>query len=152
MKAYCSDEKLQEWKANKTSSEQRWVELFTHMEKNEVPYTDFSRVVEFAMCLPGANAITERVFSEVTNTWKAESTQIKIETLKSLLYVKLNLDYTCVEFHELLKANEDMLKQIASQEKYSFKQNKDNLDVPSTSGNLDVPSTSSSLDMSIDEN
>lgn len=137
VKTYCSEEKLREWKANKVPTEQRWVEIFQHMDINQIPYVDFARVAEFALCLPGANAITERVFSEVKNTWKVESSQLKIETIKSVLFVKLNLEYSCLEFHELLKKNEGMLKQIASQDKYDFK-------------NKDTSDSCSVLDMSID--
>lgn len=45
--------------------------------------------------------------------------------LKLILHVKLNLDYTCEEFYDILNKNTGLLKQIASQEKYDFKK-KDN--------------------------
>lgn len=50
-------------------------------------------------------AITERVFSEVNNAWKTEATQLKIDTLKAILFVKFNLDYTCTEFYDMLLTN-----------------------------------------------
>lgn len=111
------------------------------MDNNDIPYLDFARLVEFAMALPGANAITERVFSEVTNVWRTESSQLKIDTLKSILLVKLNLDYTCIELHNLLKDNKEMLNKISSSEKYDFKKNE-------TENKNDEPVD---LNMSIDE-
>lgn len=125
VKAYCNDMKLQEWKTNNVSTEQRWVELFKHMEANEIPYLDFTRVIEFPLCLPGANAITERVFSEIKNWWNIESSRLSIETMKAIMLVKLNLDYKCTEFYDLLGKNPEMLKQITSVDKYDFKKKKD---------------------------
>lgn len=49
------------------------------MQANDIPYLDFARVIESVLTLPGANAITERAFSEVTNSWKKESTQLDIK-------------------------------------------------------------------------
>lgn len=141
VKTYCTDEKLQEWKSNKVPTEMRWVELFKHMNKNSIPYLNFAQVVEFASCLPGANAITERVFSEVTHSWKKESSQLSIDTLKVMLIVKFNLDYTCSEFFDFIKGNTEILKQMTSQNKYDFK----------NAGTKSANEESVNLNMSIDE-
>lgn len=123
IKSYCSPDKFTEWKANKTPSEKRWVAIFSHLESKDVPYLEFSRLIEFILCLPGSSAPVERVFSSAKNIWKTESSQLHVKTLKSLLFVKNNLEYTCVEFYDFLKKNQNhsLLKQIASQEKYDFK-------------------------------
>lgn len=45
-----------------------------------------------------------------------------METLKSMLFVKNNIDYNCIDFYNFLKEQPRLLKQIASQEKYNFKE------------------------------
>ena len=109
-----------------------WVELFVHLKNNDIPFIEFSRLVEFVLCLPRTNAIVECIFSEVTHRWKKESSQLKIETLKSILAVTVNLDYTCIEFFDLSKTNDTLLKQIGSSRKYDNKNNEN----PSTSDEI----------------
>lgn len=70
------------------------------------------------LCLPGSNASTERVFSHITKIWTKEKTQLNVSTLKALIITKLNFDYTCLEFYELLKNNNLLLKKIVSKDKY----------------------------------
>lgn len=130
IKTYCSSEKLSEWKnaqdkngkPKKLTAEERWVEIFKYMDAQQVPYLEFARLIEFILCLPGTNAPVERVFSSAKNIWKVESSQLAVKTLKSILSVKMNLDYSCVEFYHFLKKTPVLLRQIASQDKYDFKQ------------------------------
>lgn len=130
VKTYCSSEKLAEWRDGKdkngklksVSTEERWVEVFKHMETEQVPYLEFSRLIEFILCLPGTSAPVERVFSSAKNIWKVESSQLAVKTLKSILLVKMNLKYSCVDFYRFLKTQPKLLKAIASEKKYSFKE------------------------------
>lgn len=90
------------------------------MATSQVPYLNFARVVEYILCLPGTSAPVERVFSSIKNIWKTESANLQNDTLKSILLIKTNLNYSCVEFYQFLKKTPELLKQIASQEKYDF--------------------------------
>lgn len=121
IKNYCTTEKFEEWKEKKLPSEERWVEVFKHMEASQVPYLEFSRLVEFVLCLPGTSAPVERVFSSAKNVWKTESSQLEVNTLKSILLVKTNLEYKCVDFYHFLKSQPQLLRKISGQEKYPFK-------------------------------
>lgn len=91
------------------------------MEAKQVPYLEFA-CIEFILCLPGTSAPAERVFSSVKNTWKIESSQLSMKSLKARLFVKMNLDYSCIEFFHFLKTQPQLLRKISSQEKYNFKQ------------------------------
>lgn len=145
IKNFCTAEKFGEWKAKNLPSEERWVEVFKHMESAEVPYLEFSRIVEFIMCLPGSSAPVERVFSSAKNTWKIECSKLEVKTLKSMLLVKNNLDYKCVDFYHFLKTQPQLLRKISAVEKYTFKkpsQLPTNADGPETAG--------TSRDMSIE--
>lgn len=95
IKNYCTDEKIAEWKANKMKSEERWVEIFNHMENHQLPYKEFSHLIEFILCFPGTSAPVERVFAKANKIWTSEKSTLEIKTLKSKLMVKYNMDYDC---------------------------------------------------------
>lgn len=122
VKTYCSDQKISEWRDKQATTEQRWVELFQHMQSQQVPFIEFSRVVEFILCLPGTSAPVERVFSSIKNIWKTESSQLKMEILQSMLFVKNNIDYSCIDFFHFLKSQPQILRQISGQGKYNFRE------------------------------
>lgn len=120
MKNYCTDAKLEEWKDKSLRAEKRWVEIFCHMKRNDVPFDKFACVIEFALCFPGSSALVERIFSLAKKLWTDGKSSLHIETLNAILFVKNNLDYDCIEFHKFLKTQPELLKQISSMEKYDF--------------------------------
>lgn len=89
--------------------------------KNKLNYYNTFLLVEFALCLPGTNAELERVFSIINNIWTAEKSQLKVDTLKSMIITRVNNKLTCLEFYKALLENEMALKSISSQSKYKFK-------------------------------
>lgn len=120
VKNYCSETKIKQWKDDKVPIPKRWVEIFSHLETETCEYKEMAKMVEYILCLPGSTASVERVFAAMNKTWTEEKTRLKIETLKAILTVKVNLKMTCLEFYEFIKSNPDMLRQIASKEKYNF--------------------------------
>lgn len=118
LKTYVNEEKLLKWHNNKIFTDIRWVEVFTYFEGNFVPCNNLKKIVEFALCLPGTNAPTERIFSMVNKLWTTEKTQLTVETLKAILTVKTNFAESCDEFLSEISENENLLKKIHSAEKY----------------------------------
>ncbi|XP_058828030.1 uncharacterized protein LOC131687947 [Topomyia yanbarensis] len=45
IKTYCSSDKITAWNKCKTPTEERWVQVFRHMETEQVPYLEFSQNV-----------------------------------------------------------------------------------------------------------
>lgn len=149
---YCSAEKLASWnKPDKdkrtTRTEDRWVEIFNYFDKQNVPYIEFSQIVEYVLCLPGTSAPVERIFSIAKKIWKLESASLHMETLKSILFVKHNIELTCTEFYEFLKTQPELLRKISSQNKYSFKQ-----PVTPADNNMSIDLDSTTDDMNENEN
>lgn len=138
MKNYCTDDKLIEWKDKNLQTEERWVEVFSHMNREDVPFLEFSKIIEFALCFPGSSAPVERIFARTKKIWKQDSSSLQIESLSSILFVKINLEYECIDFYKFLKSQPELLKKIARQDKYSFKEPK--------------PVQNSTGAMSVDEN
>lgn len=121
-KSYCTEEVLAEWNSKKVPTDERWVQIFKHMHARNVPFESFAAVIEFILCLPGTSAPVERVFSKAKKTWKQESSQLHVSTLSSMMQVKCNMEWSCIEFFKILKSRPDLLQKISSQKKYSFKQ------------------------------
>lgn len=70
IKKYCSEQKIKDWNENKVLAEDRWVEIFKHMESQLVPFTAFSAIIEYVFSFPGTSAPVERLFSEINHIWK----------------------------------------------------------------------------------
>lgn len=118
MKSYCTDEKIAEWRNNKVPTDARWVDIFKHLEREQLPYYEFALIVEFILCLPGSSAPVERIFSNAKQMWKNESSALLVKTLNAMLKVKVNMEYNCIEFYNFLKTQPMLLKQISGLEKY----------------------------------
>lgn len=119
LKAYMTVEKISKWNSDKTPPDLRWVECFKHFDENEVPYHLISMIIQYIYCLPGTSASVERVFSAVNKIWTNEKTRLQVKTLKSILIVKYNMAFSCLEFFKFLKSKPDLLAKIAAQEKYT---------------------------------
>jgi hypothetical protein len=52
--------------------EEKWQAIFKVFQKTDISCTNISKMVEFAMSLPGTSAPVERVFSVTGNIWSAE--------------------------------------------------------------------------------
>jgi hypothetical protein len=89
--------------------------------ENDNTFTNILYLVEYSLSLPDTNAQVERVFSHVNDIWSPEKTQLKVETLKSIITTKLNINLTCLDFYKMHIENEAALKAIHSEKKYAFK-------------------------------
>lgn len=118
VKNFANNEKIEDWRVKNISVDERWIEIFNHFKKHVVAYKNILILVEFCLCLPASNAATERVFSIMNNIWTTEKSQLKVNTLRSLLITKCNFKMNCSEFKGFLINNPDVLKKIHSVEKY----------------------------------
>lgn len=107
-----------EW-FNSTALAKKWCEALLHMKENNVPHANMKKVVSLVMCLPGSNAFVERVFSCMNYIWSDEKSQLKVETMRAILAVKINMGISCEAFSEKISANPAILKQIHSSDKYT---------------------------------
>ncbi|XP_036320408.1 uncharacterized protein LOC118734840 [Rhagoletis pomonella] len=118
VKNYATPNKLKEWTNGGRLVDSKWAEIFQHFMKNSIPFQNILKIVEFNLCLPGSNAPTERVFSILNNISTDEKSQMKIETVKSILITRCNYELSCLEFREYLQNKENIIKQIYAAEKY----------------------------------
>ena len=118
VKRYANADKIEEWKTENVTADNKWLEIFKHFQQENIDFKNVLKLVEFSLCLPASNAPTERVFSISNNIWTSEKSQLKVNTLESLLITKINFDMDCAGFKNFLQNNADILKKIHSTEKY----------------------------------
>lgn len=123
VKSFCTETKIAQWRNEKVSMPKRWVEIVSHLQAQDCEYKEMAAIVEYILCLPGSTASVERVFAAMNKTWTDEKSNLYIETLKSILTVKVNLKMTCLEFYDYIKTKPALLRQIKSKEKYILKVN-----------------------------
>jgi len=116
---YITAQKIYDWNTGNIPTEDRWVEVFTHFNANDLSHVNFSIIVEFILCLPGSNTPVERVFALMNKIWSSEKTQLGVCVLKAILITKGNVNKSCQEFHSYIKTKQDTLKlQICGSDKY----------------------------------
>ncbi len=71
--------------------------IFNELKEKNIVLTNLKIIIEFAMSLPGTNAVVERIFSLMNKIWTAEKTQLTIKTLKFILITKHNFELIPVE-------------------------------------------------------
>ena len=76
------------------------------------------KLVSIIFSVPVSNSFVERIFSLVSTQWTKERNSLREKTMKSLLQVRVNLDLSCHEMHELVLKNKKLLEQIISGYKY----------------------------------
>ena len=76
------------------------------------------KLVAIVFFIPVSNAFVERVFSLVSSQWSKERNRLSEKTVKSLLQVRVNLDFSCFEMYEVISKDQKLLKQILGGEKY----------------------------------
>jgi hypothetical protein len=100
--------------------EEKWKAIFNVFQKTDISCCNISKMVEFAMSLPGTSAPVERVFFQLWgHIWSAERCRLSVSTVKHLLNVKINSEFSCCEFYDVIKTNKPFLKKVMSSEKYN---------------------------------
>lgn len=123
---YCSTAKIAEWRSNSTSTADRWVEVFTHLDEQDQEYSGFLAVVEYILCLSATTASVERTFSAIHKSWTSDKTQMGIETLKAMTMVKCNMEFACNQFYDYIKDKPELLRKITGSAKYKSTTNTGN--------------------------
>ena len=100
--------------------EEKWIGIFKHFNEQNIPVHNFLKVAQFVFSLPGTSAPVERVFSIMKNMWSPDRNRMDENTVRALLYCKINFNLTCKEFYEKIKTNTSALRQVHSSEKYTW--------------------------------
>lgn len=93
--------------------DKKWATLFRRAK-----FIDYKLLIGAIFAIPTSNAGVERVFSLCKKHWSDDRNKLHVETVKSLLQVKMNYSLSCNEMYTKLLNNDNLLKKILSNNKY----------------------------------
>ena len=67
-------------------------------------------IVQFALAVPGTNVPYREDLFLINDMWSDCKIQLAVETLKSVLITRVNVDKPCLDFYELIRQNKKLLK------------------------------------------
>ena len=70
------------------------------------------------LSIPVSNAFIERIFSLCGAQWTKERNLLNVATVKSLLQVKVNFDYTCCQMYAFILNDDGLRRKLRGCEKY----------------------------------
>ena len=75
----------------------------------------------FLFPIPCSNAYVESVFSQMKHLVNDKRNCMTTELVSAELKIRLNANLTCANMYKYILSNQDLLKAIRSDEKYTFK-------------------------------
>jgi len=99
---------------NEDGLETKWMKFLSENDSLLLIY----KLVRIVFSIPVSNTFVQRVFSLVSSQWSKEKNHLNKTTVKSLLQVRVNLDFSCSKMHDLISKDQKLLKQIIGGEKY----------------------------------
>lgn len=99
------------------SVNQKWQLFFTNFPLEE-QNSEFVKIIQYLFAIPCHSANIERIFSLITAQWTDSRNKLKIETIKNLMYIKCNIDLTCMQFFNHIKNNKQLLEMCKHSDKY----------------------------------
>ena len=85
------------------------------------PSPNFKKLLCFLFSLPCSNAYVETVFSQMKHLVNDKRNRMTTELVSAELKIRLNATLQCADMYKYILSNQDILKAIRSDEKYTFK-------------------------------
>ena len=98
----------------KEKAEKKWIIIFARNNNFPLLY----KLIDIVFFKAVGNAFVERVFFLVSAQWTKKRNSLSEKTVKSILQVKINLEVSCAEMHQIISKNKELMEQIVSSAKY----------------------------------
>ena len=92
----------------KEKAEKKWMNIFARNDSFPLLY----KLISIVFSIPVSNACVERVFYLVSAQWTKERNSLSEKTAKSILQVKVNLEVSCGQMHQIISKNKEVMEQI----------------------------------------
>ena len=83
--------------------------------------SNLKKLLCFLFSIPCSNAYVESVFSQMKNLVNDKRNCMTTELVSAELKIRLNATLPCADMYKYILSNQDLLKAIRSDEKYTFK-------------------------------
>lgn len=97
----------------------RWVDFFAKTDARN-PCPELKKLVAFVLSIPVSNASCERVFSLMEQVWSKERNKMNISLVKAELLILQNFEFSCINFHNYVLTNREILDRSKNKHKYKF--------------------------------
>ena len=97
-------------------SDQLWMLLLSITKS-----PNFKKLICFLYSLPCSNAYVESVFSQMKHLFNDRRHSMTTELMAAELKIRFNSMLSCTEVYKYILSNEDLLRVIKSDEKYTFR-------------------------------
>ena len=101
----------------KNEAETKWMKIFNGNDYFSLLF----KLVTIVSFLPVSDAFVVWVVVLVSAQWLDKKNRLYEKNIKSLLQIKVNLDYNCRQLYWLISKNEQLMKQIVSDANYATK-------------------------------
>ncbi|CAF1510945.1 unnamed protein product, partial [Rotaria magnacalcarata] len=78
-------------------------------------------IISYVFSIPCSNAYVESIFSHMNHLWSDYRNRMDIELVAAELKIRKNADIPCTHFYKFILSQDDLLKKIASNEKFDKK-------------------------------
>ncbi|CAM4832807.1 unnamed protein product [Rotaria magnacalcarata] len=99
-------------------SDQLWAYLL-NIRPNTTP--NMKLIISYVFSIPCSNAYVESIFSHMNHLWSDYRNRMDIELVAAELKIRKNADIPCTHFYKFILSQDDLLKKIASNEKFDKK-------------------------------
>ena len=79
--------------------------VFKRCDETAVRSPDFTKLVEYSLCMPGTSAPVERVFSIMIEKWSDNRGRLEEENIKAEIITKINIEMPCPDYYNKIKDN-----------------------------------------------
>ena len=95
--------------------------VFKRCDEPAVRSPNFTKLVEYSLCMPGISAPVERVFSIMKEKWSDNKGRLDEENIKAEIITKINIELPCPDYYNKIKDNKAFLKKVSGSSKYTYK-------------------------------
>ncbi|CAF3555850.1 unnamed protein product [Rotaria sp. Silwood1] len=99
-------------------SDQLWSYLL-NIKPNTTP--NLKLIISYVFSIPRSNAFVESIFSHMNHLWSDYRNRMDMELVAAELQIRKNANISCKDFYKFILSQEDLLKKIASNEKFGKK-------------------------------
>ncbi|CAF1253342.1 unnamed protein product [Rotaria sp. Silwood1] len=99
-------------------SDQLWSYLL-NIKPNTTP--NLKLIISYVFSIPCSNAFAESIFSHMNHLWSDYRNRMDMELVAAELQIRKNANISCKDFYKFILSQEDLLKKIASNEKFGKK-------------------------------
>src|SRR5699024_9648197 len=100
------------------NTSKRWTFIFRDAKEKGINLENIETIICHILTLSPSNCVPETMFSEINNYWRDSKSNIDFLSIFSFIIIRFNLKTSFEDFCKATLANDDLLQEIRSANKY----------------------------------